>query len=122
MHQLYNNWGRKPDAPLFNEINRAGTDLIIFGEIEACRRKYTDADDGHIQAAALFALNILRTTRATGPNGGGSMVRLFRKAMEGEIARKVTPQERPAASSFPHRGGPGHEFQLARRAFETLGG
>lgn len=123
LHQLYNSWGHKPGAsPPFDEIDRARCDRIMLDAVEACRRNHTEADYGHIQAAALVALNILRCTRATGTNGGASMLGLFRKAMEGEITRKVTPQERPAASSSPHRGGPVSKFQLARRAFETLGG
>lgn len=119
LHQLFNNWGRNPGTLSFNEIDRARSDRIMLDEIDACRRKHTDADEGHIQAAALVALNVLRSTRATGTHGG-SMLRLFRKVMEAEIARKAIRSAPSTTSCSRSSRGPTSKIELARRAFESL--
>jgi hypothetical protein len=117
LHQLCSKWGQKPNAITFNEIDRPTSDRMIAGEIDACRRRHPGIDDAHTRSAALVALNTLRGTRATGTNGASSALKLFRSAIDSEIARETRPPLVPAPTQ--QRGGRTSTVGLARMAWPS---
>jgi hypothetical protein len=105
LHRLYLGWGRKPGAIAFANPYRVSTDRTILSELDAYVARHPSLDPDHLRAAALTALNVVRSSEQRGTNGGASMLSLFRRSLDSEIARLKAGREqpRPDASGVLHR-------------------